>query len=252
MDGSRQGRTDGWGAPVEPVLIASGSPMPGEFELAGLGVVADPSGALYVASERMLVVADLHLEKGSACARRGNLLPPYDTTATLARLAAVVAHYEPRCVVALGDSFHDDRGCDRLQAGDRARLHALQAGRSWIWLAGNHDRLAPRACGGRGSAELRLGDIVLRHLPGAGTVSEIAGHLHPTARVAGRAGSVRRRCFVAERRRCVMPAFGAYAGGLNLRDRAFAGLFGQGEVTAYVLGRHRVHAVASRHCLTDR
>ena len=221
------------------------------FDLAGREIVADPSGALWIAAERMLVVADLHLEKGSAYAARRVMLPPYDTAATLARLAATIARLRPRVVVALGDSFHDGAAGERMAACDRDGLRALTLGREWIWIAGNHDPAPPAGVGGAAAAELRLGALVLRHEPG-GTIEagEIAGHLHPVARVWSASGSTRRRCFITDGRRCVLPAFGAYAGGLNIRDVAFAPLFGGG-ARALALGRARVFAVPLSRCAPD-
>ena len=111
--------------------------------------LADLSGALFWPEPGLLVVADLHLEKGSGFAARGVLLPPYDTAATLGRLGRLIAHYAPRLVVALGDSFHDPDGPARLADADRATLWALQRGREWIWIAGNHDPEPATNIGGR-------------------------------------------------------------------------------------------------------
>ncbi len=224
--------------------------------LLGLGraqFIADPMGALYWREERLLAVADLHLEKGSAYAARRVFLPPYDTATTLAALGVLIARYAPRAVLALGDSFHDVDGAARLSGQDRAALFRLQRGRDWIWIAGNHDPHLPADLGGARVAELEIAGISFRHRPEAEAASsEIAGHLHPTARVAGAGGSVRRRCFVADAIRCVLPAFGAYAGGLNLCDGAFATLFRRGgPVFAHVLGRARIYRVAQNQCLPD-
>jgi hypothetical protein len=218
---------------------------PADIGVAGIVFHGLANGALWQESDRLLIVADLHLEKGSAFARRGQLLPPYDTAVTLAALAAVILRYDPACVVALGDSFHDNDGARRLLAYDRAALAALQGGRDWIWIAGNHDDDLPEEIGGSRVAEMNLGDLTLRHEPRAGDAyGEIAGHLHPAARVSGRAGSVRRRCFVGDGRRLVMPAFGAYAGGLNVLDEAFHPLFSDGFDT-FVLGSEAVYRVPS-------
>lgn len=226
--------------------------MEAAFLIGGLQCVPDPSGALYLPAEQLLVVADLHLEKGSSFARRGVFLPPYDTMATLARLQAVIGRYAPRTVVALGDSFHDVHAPARLDARDREALRLLQTGRAWMWVAGNHDPEAPPDCGGEASASVRVGALTLCHKPGQADGHEIAGHLHPVARVLGMTGSVRRRSFVADDLRCVMPAFGAYAGGLNLHDEAFDGLFdAAAAVTAFALGRDRVYAVPRWRCLPD-
>ena len=196
-------------------------------------------------------MADLHLEKGSAFAARGVLLPPYDTAATLARLSRLIARYSPRVIVALGDSFHDGRGPGRLADTDRATLRGLQRGRDWIWIAGNHDPEPAPSVGGRFLSTLSLGALTFRHEPAEKARGEIAGHLHPIARVARRGRAVSRRCFACDGERIVMPAFGAYAGGLNVRDRAFAQVFETLKFTAHMLGERRVYAVATKHCLPD-
>ena len=208
--------------------------------------VADLSGALFWQEQRLLVVSDLHLEKGSSFATRGVLLPPYDTVATLGRLAAVVAHYDPRTVIALGDSFHDRDAHERLSEPDRETLSALQTRRDWIWIAGNHDPALPSDLGGAVAGEVAMGDIVFRHEP-TGVAGEIAGHLHPKARVSTRGRSMERRCFASDGERAVMPAFGAYAGGLSIRDRAFAKIFAA-DFIAHVLGDSRMHAIAASRC----
>ncbi len=224
--------------------------MHSHVTVAGVELLADVCGALFHEEDRVLLVADLHLEKGSSLARRGMLLPPYDTAATLAKLGAAVARTRPRLVVALGDSFHDRTGAARMGEGDRAVLAALQAGREWLWLAGNHDPAPPEGLGGTAAAEWRLGPLTLRHepKPGAGA-GEIAGHLHPVAIVAGAGGAVRRRAFVSDGFRCIMPAFGAYAGGLNFRHPAFSGLLAEGRRIAHALGRDRVYAIPESRCL---
>ncbi len=220
--------------------------------LGDVGLVADPSGALYWPTEGLLVIADMHLEKGSSFARFGQFLPPYDTAATLSRLALVLARYNPRAVFALGDSFHDGDGPSRLADGDRDMLLALQRGRDWIWIAGNHDPDPAVGIGGTFSATLAIGPLIFRHEPTGGTDGgEIAGHLHPVARVAGRGRAVSRRCFALNDHRLVMPAFGAYAGGLNVRHAAFASVFGTLSFTAHLLGATRLYAVAGESCLPD-
>lgn len=223
------------------------------FTVAGAAVEAHGAGGLWLADERALVVSDLHLEKGSSLAARGVHLPPYDTRATLTRLASLVSTFEPRAVISLGDSFHDADTDARMGADDRAALAALVASTpDWIWIEGNHDPAPPADVGGVAMTELTLGPLTLRHEPTAGpSRGEIAGHLHPVARVKGRARSVRRRCFASDGERLVMPAFGAYAGGLNLCDPAYAGLFETGALTAYVMGRDRVYAVASHRLGPD-
>lgn len=223
----------------------------GEIEMCGERLCGDAAGALYWPTERLLVVSDLHLEKGSSFARRGVLLPPYDSAATLANLSKVIAHRDPRIVIALGDSFHDGEGPQRLSDADRATLSALQKGRDWIWIAGNHDPDPAAGIGGIFSDCVSVGPFVFRHEPTTSDENEIAGHLHPVARVATRGRTVSRKCFASDGRRLVMPAFGAYTGGLNVRDRAFAALFGALGFTAHMLGPTRLYAISSAYCLPD-
>lgn len=221
------------------------------FMLGRLALVPDLSGALWLPEERTLVVADLHLEKGSAYAARGVMLPPYDSAATLAALAAVIRRRGPARVIALGDSFHDRDAENRLAPVALAALHQLQQGRDWLWITGNHDPAISRAMGGESAATLTLSGVTLRHEPDAGAEGpEIAGHLHPTAKVRMRGRALRRRCFAMSQRRCVMPAMGAYAGGLNLRDAAFRPLFSDG-LSAHLLGDGRLFRIDPRLLLPD-
>ena len=213
------------------------------LQVAGQGVLCRPSGALWVPSHRALIVADLHLEKGSFFAARGQMLPPYDTAETLRRLALEVAALGPALLVFLGDSFHDRDAEARLGALDMESLRALANGRSLIWVSGNHDPAPPRGLPGEAAPEVVLGELRLTHEPTPGAApGEIAGHLHPCARVAARGASVRRRCFVTDGVRLIAPAFGALAGGLNIRDAAFRALLRPRPLAA-VLGAGRVHAV---------
>ena len=231
---------------IEPPVLAHG-----RVTVAGVVLQADCLGALYWPDEGLLVVADLHLEKGSSFARRGTLLPPYDTAATLSGLARLTGHYAPRLVIALGDSFHDGGGPARLSAPDRAALAALQSGREWIWIAGNHDPDPADGIGGAFATLLSIGALTFRHEPSRDAPDgEIAGHLHPVARVAQRGRAVSRRCFASDGKALVMPAFGAYTGGLNVRDRAFAQVFGARAVTAHMLGARRLYAIAASRCLS--
>ena len=218
--------------------------------LAGVALVADPAGACCWPEENLLVVADLHLEKGSSFAERGVMLPPYDTASTLARLKALIARYAPRLVIALGDSFHDGKGPTRLSDTDRATLAALQRGREWIWIAGNHDPGPAAGVGGSFAATLAIGMLTFRHEP-AMCDGEVAGHLHPVARIAQRGQVVSRRCFATDGRRLVMPAFGAYAGGLNVRHAAFTEVFSTLAFTALMLGEQRLYAMPAARCLPD-
>ena len=214
------------------------------ISLAGHRGLCDARGALVFPALGLLVVSDLHLEKGSAMARRGIFAPPYDTAATLSRLSAVLDDHRPDIVVSLGDSFHDGWGAERLPEPYRHTLLGMMAGRDWYWIAGNHDPRAPAGLPGSSVAELEVGGLTFRHEPRAGAEGEIAGHLHPGARLVRRGRSVRRPCFATDGKRLVMPAFGAYTGTLNILDRAYEGLFGRASLMAYMLGRGRVYPVS--------
>jgi hypothetical protein len=210
-------------------------------------LLADASGALVWPEAATVVVADLHFEKASSYARHGAMLPPYDTAATLARLADVVARHEARRVVCLGDSFHDETGPARLATADARRLAALVEAHEWLWVAGNHDPTLPASLGGHLVAgEVTLGPLVFRHRTAAATADgEISGHYHPKASVATRAGTVTGRCFVTDGRRLILPAFGALAGGLDVFEPPVARLFPSG-FDLYVIGRRRVVAIPAR------
>ena len=228
----------------ETATASSAATLVGVF---GVVLEAFPEGALWWDDLRLLVVADLHLEKGSAFARRGQMIPPYDTVETLSRLARLIARLNPRAVIALGDSFHDSQGAANLSASDRAILKGLQAGREWIWISGNHDPERPAGLDGMAADQLAIGKLVFRHEPLVGAAEgEIAGHLHPCARVYGRGKSVRRKCFAGDGMRLILPAFGAYAGGLDILDGAFDGLFAPPTFRAFMLGDDRIYAVGRR------
>jgi DNA ligase-associated metallophosphoesterase len=218
-----------------------------EFAICGKLLVADQSGALYWPAEQALIVSDLHLEKASAAAERGRHLPPYDTRETLMKLAEAIDRFEPRVVVALGDSMHDEGAAARITEDDLNILHMLQEDRSWIWVTGNHDPEIAPLLGGEVCQQLTLEGLTLRHEPQSGRVThEIAGHLHPAARLSMYGHTIRRPCFIANGRRVVIPAFGAFTGGLNVLNVAFEPLFGSDGINVYMLGQEGLYPVASR------
>ena len=245
--------------PRPPRKARAAAPMPAlaivencvEAKLGDSRVTATPEGALWIADAKTLVVSDLHLEKGSAFAVRGQMLPPYDTHATLMKLTDLMLRLQPEIIVSLGDSFHDGGGPARMDARDRDLLKVLMSRCDWVWVEGNHDGRAPETLGGAVRDVLHVGSLVLRHEPTAGaSPGEIAGHLHPCARVHGRGRSVRRRCFAFDGARLVMPAFGAFTGGLNIHDEAFASIFPDGAV-ALMLGKDRVLPAPIERQLAD-
>ena len=221
------------------------------IELCGAQFVPDHRGGLYWPDEKMLIVSDLHFEKGSSFASKGVLLPPYDSRSTLGIVKALCDDWCPETVIALGDSFHDGEAESRLSDQDRSDIRSLTSAYDWIWILGNHDPEPPKDLGGRVMHELIQGTFTLRHEPQSLPLTgEIAGHLHPCARVQTAGRRIRRRCFVSDGRRLVMPALGAYAGGLNVRDRAYSPLF-QDDFAAWVLGKERVYPIAKKNLIAD-
>lgn len=215
---------------------------PRTLSLCGETLTPDPTGALYWAARETLIVADLHFEKGSSYARRGALLPPYDTRATIRTLDALMRRYAPKRVISLGDAFHDREAESRMDAEDGSALAGLMNATEWIWVLGNHDPAPPARFASVACGEFASEPFVFRHEPRAGAAAgEIAGHLHPVARLSAEGRTLRRKCFAAGSRRLVMPALGAYAGGLNVLDDAFAPLFDR--VTAWVLGQAGVYPI---------
>ncbi|HEX8049820.1 ligase-associated DNA damage response endonuclease PdeM [Rhizobium sp.] len=215
-----------------------------EIAVHDVTAVCDPLGALYLPDAGILVVSDLHLEKGAAFARRGMLLPPYDTLATLTVLAAVISRYDPKLVVSLGDNFHDRVGSAHLPEEFRSLIVTMARGREWIWINGNHDPDGTVDLPGQSVDEMQYGGLTFRHEPKGGRqAGEIAGHLHPSATVRRREKSVRRPCFATDGARLLMPAFGVMTGGLDLRHKAMTGLFDRESLIAHLLGRDRIYSV---------
>jgi DNA ligase-associated metallophosphoesterase len=186
------------------------------FSFCGHDLMALPQGALFWPVRRALLVADLHLEKASWFARLGQMLPPYDSIATLADLTALAVSTDAAEIWCLGDSFHDRHGCDRLPARARDMLTALTGSTRWTWITGNHDAGIADHCGGAIVEEAEVDGVLLRHeaIPGDSR-PELSGHFHPKLRIHHRGRQVSRRCFVATERKLILPAFGSLTGGLD-------------------------------------
>lgn len=237
---------------LKPERIAIDDFADQHLTICGKEFRAHKYGGLYWPSERALIVADLHLEKGSAFAARGQMLPPYDTRATLSRLATLIETYAPEVVIALGDSLHDCDAADRMHEEDCAALKLLQQACDWVWVRGNHDPHISASLGGYVTSQVRVEGITLRHTPHAGAVThEIAGHMHPAARLVMHGTALRRPCFVGNGRRVVLPAFGAYTGGLNILDAAFEPIFGTDGMHVWMMGQEGLYPVAPRLLRND-
>jgi DNA ligase-associated metallophosphoesterase len=188
------------------------------FSFAGHELAALREGALFWPARRALLVADLHFEKASWFAGKGQMLPPYDSIATLTALTALAERIAPAEIWCLGDSFHDSDGCTRLPERARAMLTALTGRHRWVWITGNHDAAMIDHCGGEIVDEAEVDGLVLRHEAAAGEARpELSGHFHPKLRLTVRGRPVARRCFVATDSKLILPAFGALTGGLDAR-----------------------------------
>ena len=199
------------------------------FSFGGQEWRATAEGALFWPARAALMVADLHLEKGSWFATKGQLLPPYDSLATLSALGEVVARVGAREVWCLGDSFHDVDGCERLPVQAQDMLRALTEATRWTWITGNHDPVIVDRCGGEVLDQAVVDGVVLRHeADPADTRPELSGHFHPKLRVRVRGRQVARRCFVATANKLVLPAFGSLTGGLDVDHPALRRAVGAG------------------------
>lgn len=220
------------------------------LHLCGQSLTPLPEAALWWEDQQTLIVSDLHLEKGSSFAVRGQMLPPYDTSATLDIVETLVARLAPKTTISLGDSFHDPRADTRMNDENSARVRSLTSKTDWVWVEGNHDPNPPAHLGGRAAKTLRIGELVFRHEP-TGEIGEVSGHLHPKVRIGGSHRTLRRRCFATDGKRLVMPAMGAFTGGLNIRHDAFQAAFPQGGLIAFAIGKDQVFPVADKRILPD-
>lgn len=232
---------------------------PQPINVNGESLIPDPLGGAYWLREETLIVSDLHFEKGSHFAARGVMLPPYDTRTTLMRVAALIRRYRPRRVISLGDAFHDREAEARMDEDDAQTLERLIADVDWLWILGNHDPEPPARFAAASEEETQIGALVFRHEPLAGFTpdgarGEIAGHLHPCARVSAEGRLLRRRCFAGDGQRLIMPAMGAYTGGLNILDGAYAPYFDwsciRGPV-AWVMGARGVYPISADKLAPD-
>lgn len=208
-----------------------------EITLNSARLLALPSGALWYEAEQLLCVSDLHLGKSERIARRaGQLVPPYDSRETLNRLSQDIAQWQPRTVVSLGDNFDDHLSIAGLGAFEMTQLNTMKAGRQWIWITGNHDP-GPVDVGGTWLDETRIGSLTFRHIASPeAPKGEVSGHFHPKHRFTGPRGSVTRKAFIYDATRLILPAYGAYTGGLRTDNPAIRALFGAKPV-AVLTGR---------------
>lgn len=208
------------------------------FSFADHQLVALPEAALFWPARRALLVADLHLEKASWYASHGQMLPPYDSAATLAELDRIARQLDIAEIWCLGDSFHDNAGSARLDGGARALLATLTARTDWTWIVGNHDSVIDDRCGGVVRGEALVDGMVLRHEADPGDHRpELSGHFHPKLSVTLRGRHVSRRCFVASDRKVILPSFGALTGGLDVAHPEIGRAVGRGAQALVPLGR---------------
>ena len=211
--------------------------------LGGLELLPHLSGALYVPAYETLIISDLHFEQGTSLARRGIHVPPFDTAVTLDVLDATLSTTHAKRLIFLGDSFHDTQGEERLNETHLSRLRIITNQYETLWIIGNHDPHPPQSLGGHGAETIALGPLTLRHEPAKKLKNEIeiAGHLHPGCGLSLRGRRVRGKCFIADQTRLIMPAFGAYTGGLSINSEAFKGLFDFEQTKIWMIGKSSLH-----------
>lgn len=217
--------------------------LPASFSFCGEEFFPTLSGGLFWADRKTLLVADLHLEKFASFAPSGQLLPPFDTAQTLTKLEADLRQTGAARLIALGDSFHREEGAHALSERNRAHIGRLGDNCEWIWLSGNHDP-APHHLGGECLPNWREAGLHLSHEPNRETGGLICGHLHPGARLRMNGRSVRRPCFVLDRRMLMLPAYGVATGALNIKSKPFAGLFDWSQLQVFMLGRAQIYPVS--------
>ena len=218
-------------------------PKAHKMVLADVELYPDLSGALHMPELHALIIADLHLEQGSSLARRGIRVPPYDTSITLKHLERVIKQFTPKRLVFLGDSFHDAEGETRLADEHLNCLQEISNAHECFWISGNHDPRPPQSIAGHAADRVMLGPLMLRHEPAALNPQEfeISGHLHPGCSVSHRGRRLSGKCFVADQRRLIMPAFGAYTGAFSVFSDAFHGLFDHEKTQVWMMGTSNVH-----------
>ncbi|MCE0745331.1 ligase-associated DNA damage response endonuclease PdeM [Acetobacter sicerae] len=202
-----------------------------------------PSGAVFIPDGNILVVSDLHFEKGSSARTHGLLLPPGDTSSTLEKLEKLVEDCTPQKMIALGDSFHDRNAFSRLSSEDRKRLERITEQTDMVWITGNHDSEPFHDLSGEWVEEFRYGNLLFRHIPSNDIPSgyaEISGHFHPKIQMRIRGHRLSRKCFLASKDRLILPACGSYTGGLDINHPQINSLFPEGRM-CFALGNDKVY-----------
>lgn len=217
------------------------------LHLGGERLMLCPTGVAIWPAKRTLIVSDLHFEKGSAMAVRGAHVPPYDTRETMVRLAFALRRHAPRRLLVLGDALHDDDAVARMAPADLSTLRRLLAPLEVIWVAGNHDPAPQPELPGSAVPEWSEGRLHFRHIGGVAPLArhdaELSGHYHPKATLPTRIGGITRPCFLATGQRLVLPAFGAFTGGLDVRDPAMT-MVAKAAQRVFLLGRDRLHSAS--------
>lgn len=219
---------------------------PTRLNFGGQDFVPLLSGALFWPCQNTLLVADLHLEKMSSFAKSRQFFPPYDTKATLAKLQRDLIETGAIRIISLGDSFHRDEGTTTLLPQDRAAITSFVAQHDWIWIAGNHDPSA-HSLGGQCCDELFIEGLTLSHEPDAKFAPQIAGHLHPGARIRIKGRSTKRPCFVCDQSRLIMPSYGVSTGNLNVLHPAFKSVINKDEMRIFAIGRDQIYPVSAKY-----
>ena len=211
-------------------------------------------GGLYLPDFQSLIISDLHIGKGAAHRRNGQI-PGYDTDNTLARLDAAISHAKPKQTILLGDSFHSQEQANSLPTYHREHIAQIATQTQLIWIEGNHDPHLPHSVPGEHCSYLSLGTLLLSHQPVYQSdhpktliAGQIVGHFHPKAKLQLSARNFSAKCFIHDASLMILPAFGAYTGGLNILHTDIQALFGSGQ-QSYLLHQQAIYhfPVSRRH-----
>lgn len=224
------------------------------IKLGDLRLEPDYSGALYAPDFETLIVADLHFEKASALYEKtGSAYPPFDTRDTLLRLGDAIDRQQPKRIIFLGDTWHDEFGFARMQNTDHQLIRTIRTRAETVFISGNHDTSASGSGGPKMVQEIKLGDVVLSHEPFEDANRyQICGHLHPVAKLMQKGRTIRRRCFFVSDKQCILPAMGALSGGLNCCDPVFDRFMSYENRRVILLGRNRLFHLGMKTLLPDR
>ena len=204
--------------------------------------VLNPDGSMFWPQESCLIVGDLHLEKSTSYIDQGNFLPPYDTLDTLTKLSHTIKKKRIKKVIFLGDVFHDSNGYERLKLPEKSLFDKI-LNENTIWISGNHDaNFKPKHV--NSFTLYKLNKLTFSHISCSKNSMEISAHYHPKVTFKYLGTKISKPCFLIDKYKIILPAYGSYTGGLNISSNAFKNIFSN-NFDVYALGNKKVFKVNS-------